>query len=302
MIYNSGFPLELFQGKNIDMVEHTIRVGKDIAANRSVSFVGIAKDSAPWIERNLELALVTGQQFKGWSGYVYENDSTDETVNLLEEFRSQYSSNFSYDSDKRPDLEYARDHSDPYHYIRASKLADARNRYADKPYNTDYICVVDWDIKGGWWVDGFFHSIALLQYVPNAGCMSAYGVLGSPCGEKRLESCDPKYRLMYDSFAYRDINANTVYNIKDVHKYNHIKCNVGEEPMPVKSNFGGISVYKREAFEGLRYSVVHHKPYDGAVDCDHVVMNRQIIDRGYGVYMNPSFLSSHSPHRYTHGT
>ena len=54
------------------------------------------------------------------------------------------------------------------------------------------------------------------MYLPDAACVGAYGVLGDMTGKLELEKTDPNRRLMYDSFAFRDINAPEKTHISEV--------------------------------------------------------------------------------------
>jgi len=290
------FPIELCPRNPNSDIETRISIGVQIAQSSRIKFVGIAKDAAPYINRNIEICKYIGERFANYDIYVYENDSTDNTVDILKHH------NIAFDSEKRPDLAYTRDDSpdiDPYHYKRCVKLVEARNRYMSLDYSDyDYVCVIDWDIKGGWWIEGFFHALTALNYLPEAGAVGAYGMLGEGTGKVQLENCDLKNRLMYDSFAYRSKNAPERLHISQVGVFNYVRTSIGDNPIEVNSNFGGITMYKKEALSGRTYSAKHWEPENGDVDCDHVCLHRGMREDGYKIYMDPTFISSHSPHRY----
>ena len=290
------FPLELCPRVPSDITTR-ISIGVQIAQSSRIKFVGIARDAAPYIDRNIEICKYIGERFNGYDIYVYENDSIDNTVDILNKHNI-----VKFDSEKRPDLGYIRDDSpdiDPVHYKRCVKLAEARNKYMSLDYSDyDYVCVIDWDIKGGWWIEGFFHAMTALNYLPEAGAVGAYGILGEGTGQTLLDQCQPSQRLMYDSFAYRAKNAPEQFHISQVGSYNMIQTAIGQDPIEVHSNFGGITLYKREAFSGRTYLAKHWEPQNGDVDCDHVCLHRDMRQDGYKIYMDPTFISSHSPHRY----
>ena len=137
-----------------------------------------------------------------------------------------------------------------------------------------------------------------MNYIHEAGAVGAYGVLGEGTGKVPLEDCNKNGFLMYDSFAFRSKHASEQFNISNVGAYNYIQTVIGNEPIEVHSNFGGITIYKREAFAGRTYTTKHWEPLEGDVDCDHVCLHRGMREDGYKIYMDPSFVSSHSPHRY----
>jgi hypothetical protein len=298
---NLDFPHELFtRYPECHDLDIRVAIGREIARTSTIKFVGIAKDAAPYIDRNICLAKQIGKEFSYYDIFIYENDSVDNTVEILTSHGGPY---MSFLSEKRPDLAYVRDDSsdvDPFHYKRCVKLAEARNKYTELDYSTfDYICVIDWDIKGGWWIDGFFNAITSLNYMPNAGAVSTFGAVGLGQDNTDVQKLEDADRiLMFDSFAFRHRRSPEQVHINRVGQSNYLKPMVGSDPVEVKSNFGGLAIYKREAFDGRKYEAKHWEPLVGEVDCDHVCLHRQMREDGFTIYIDPTFLSSHSEHRY----
>ena len=296
-----NFPFELFSCVDKQHINRDIELGGRIASTKTITFVGIAKDAAPHIERNIVLAKRTGELFKDYSIYIYENDSSDNTVEILQRHADDH---LSFDSETRPDLEYVRDNTgengDPYHYKRSEKIAAARGAYTNREYNTDYVCVIDWDMKGGWWIEGFISSLVPLEYLDSAACVSAYGVLGEMHGTVPLEDCKPEQRLMFDCFAFRPLGAPERTHITHCGRWNFIKTSIGQPPVEVHSNFNGVAIYHAKTFNNYHYSAKHWDDVEeGCVDCDHVCLHRDMRNDGHKIYMVPNMLTSHSPHRYS---
>jgi len=298
---NLDFPHELFnRHPHCHDLDIRVAIGREIARSATIKFVGIAKDAAPYIDRNICLAKSIGEEFAYYDIFIYENDSKDNTVDILQSHGNAY---MQYVSETRPDLAYVRDDSpeiDPFHYKRCVKLAEARNKYAELDYSTfDYVCVIDWDIKGGWWIDGFFNALTSLNYMPNCGAVSTFGAVGVGADDTDVKNLEDAERiLMFDSFAFRHSRSPEQVNIQNVGSANYLKAMVGADPVQVKSNFGGLALYKQEAFVGRRYEAKHWEPLVGDVDCDHVCLHRQMREDGYTIYCDPTFLASHSEHRY----
>ena len=57
----------------------------------------------------------------------------------------------------------------------------------------------------------------------------------------------------------------------------------GDEPLPVKSAFAGLALYRGKSVRGLRYD-------EGTRDCEHVSFHRALAERGGQLVLNPSLM------------
>ena len=78
--------------------------GRQIAKDRRVAFVAICRNAQPWLPLTLELVEQTGAMFKEWSAYVYENDSTDGTKEVLGLWQDGQQRHASLNINGRPHL------------------------------------------------------------------------------------------------------------------------------------------------------------------------------------------------------
>lgn len=282
-----SFPQKLFDRPN----KTTVSNGKSIAKKSNILFCGIARDVEKTLDNNIQRARFIGKYFQDFDIFIYENDSIDSTLDIIK------NSNINYLSEKRQDANYKQKINlgeDSNEYNRCKVLANCRNKYlsyaknADKKF--DYICVIDWDIYG-WSYDGFFDSICRLYNKENLVSVSAYGVLSEYTNTKSLEDC--KHRLlMYDSFAFRPFGYHEPITPGLQASFNQLKIT---EPLIVRSNFGGLCIYKKQILDYTYTAKVN----SGYVDCDHVTINDELSKSGYKHMINNTLIVSYSRHRFT---
>jgi hypothetical protein len=298
---NTDFPEQLFKPDNQLIYNYKLEQGEQICKNKSILFCGIARDTGFILDRNIQCLHRTGKLFKDHSIFIYENDSTDNTIDILNKNKSN---KLSFISEKREDQNYRiklDNGEDPWHFNRCSILAECRNKYLEYIENLetkfDYICILDFDLKGGWSYEGIMHSIFTLEHDKKYGCVSAYGVLADGLGNDTLEQHPIKDYLMYDSFVFRPKNWNKGLHILSTPLFNGICVKRGDEPIEVDSNFGGMAIYKSECLKDKRYEAMQWA--DGYVDPDHTVMNRKLLKEGWKIIFNPSMIVSYSYHAYS---
>ena len=298
---NTDFPEDLFVPEQhlLSLYLEKLKLGMNIIKNKSIIFCGICRDVENTIERNILCLHRTGQLFKDYHIFLYENDSTDNTVNIIHKYSND---KLKYISENRDDKNYRQDidnGKDMWHYNRCQILSDYRNKYLDyikNFYHYDYLCVLDLDVKGGWSYDGIKDAIFTLERDITYGCVSSYGILSDYHNIENLESINQSNYLMYDSFAFRPIGVRGIHML-NTSRFNSIIFKRGEDPIEVNSNFGGMAIYKMHTIKDKIYKARQFK--EGFVDPDHVVFNEQIINDGYKIILDPSMIVSYSNHKYS---
>lgn len=290
---STDFPEELFPAVNQDVVN----LGKEISSNKRILFCGICRDVGNTIHKNIKRIKRTAEKFKDHKVYIYENDSSDNTTEILKEFKNK--SLIECTTDNREDKNYKDIISqglDVKHLNRCNVLASCRNNYIDYLKNNcndyDYMCVIDFDIHG-WSYSGFYHSIACIENAKDISSMSSYGVLGDVKNTRYIENC--KQFLFYDSFAFRPLGLN-VPMTRGLQVQFNLLTPLNSNLTEVESNFGGMCIYKTDTIKDAKYSAKEH---DKFVDCDHVCFNREIKNNGYKHYFNPNMVVSYSKHRFS---
>jgi hypothetical protein len=298
---NTNFPEDLFKPLNIPLHHYRVKEGGKICKENSILFCGICRNVGDILDLNISRLHRTGTLFKNYKIFIYENDSSDDTLSVLQKNRSD---SVVYLSEHREDKDYLKkiqSGEDMYHYNRCKVLSECRNKYLSYLENMeedfDYICVLDLDLKGGWSYDGIKHAILTLENDKCNGAVTSYGVLADKYGKLNLEDAEVQKYVMYDSFAFRPKNWNKGLHILSTPTFNEIVLSRGDEPFEVQSNFGGMAIYKKAALLNKRYGA---KEWSfGYVDPDHVVLHNQMIQDGWKIMLDPSMISSYSHHKYS---
>lgn len=299
---NTDFPENLFEPQPDlkGLYNYKLGIGEKISKDKTILFCGICRNVGDVLERNILRIHRTGQLFKEYNIFIYENDSTDNTVEILSRYASD---NLKYLSENRSDKDYRQgidSGEDKWHHNRCVVLSNCRNKYieyANKNFSHyDYLCVIDLDLRGGWSYDGIKHGIFTINNENNIGCVSSYGVLSDYHNNYTLETVHQSQYLMYDSFAFRPWGLVGIHMLNTA-KFNKLQFFRSEDPINVYSNFGGLAIYNMNIIKDKTYEARQHK--DGFVDPDHVLINEKIIKDRYKIILDPSMIASYSNHKYT---
>lgn len=245
---------------------HRSLQGRVAAANRTVAFLAICRNAMPWLPRTLALVQETGELFKDWRAFIFENDSVDGTKDVLASLGPRFS--VSMTENGRPHLNYTKT-SD-----RTVALAEYRNKCrewaAEHCRDFDYAIVFDTDPWGGWSIEGVANTIGHLEdenYSQAAGMGSySWAVWGPPI-------CPTPTVIQYDGWACR---WNWWKERQDMNWFHLWHPPVGSEPVKMNSCFGQLAVYRMGNYlQGV---------YQGG-DCEHVAHWRTC---GGTCFLNPS--------------
>ena len=302
MNMNKGlmFPDDLFDIKDLELYQKTVSAGYIVAKEKRILFCGICRNVGDHLERNILRIKFSASFFKDYHIFIYENDSNDNTKDILEKYNDE---KLDFVSESRNDKNYQMlidGGHDPCHYNRCKVLASCRNKYMDyidKHEDYDIVCVLDLDLWGGWSYNGLLHSVAVLYNREENGAVTAYGVLSDPYNRTDLEENDPRRYIMYDCFAFRPNGEYKAVKKVSTGRFNFINQRPGSNAAFVNSNFNGLALYKREAISGLKY---HAKKWDEeSVDCEHISLHHNIKQKGWDIIFNPSLLVSYAHHKYS---
>lgn len=303
-MYNTNrisFPDDVFTIENRANYNSLVQRGYSVASDKTILFCGICRDVGEYLERNILRILYTASFFKDFRIFIYENDSSDNTREILLKYKNN---KLTFTADRRQDKDYRNlldQGNDPYHYNRCKVLANCRNEYIDYINNFsgdfDYTCIVDLDLMGGWCYDGFFHSTSVLDSERQNAGVTAYGVLANFDNSKDLEDVHPSRYLMYDCFVFRPFGPDEPVRNVELGAYNRVVVSPGQDPIVVNSNFNGLGLYKTRYLKRHRYDAIMQN--SESVDADHVVMHKQIRAMGGRIIMNPSMITSYSHHKYS---
>ena len=249
-------------------VEKT-QIGKSIAKKSNIAVVGLARNCELQLQDSID--RVFKLETNSTSFFIYENDSTDKTKDILKTNSDNNNieislNNFSYPLLSDRSLE------------RTHRLAKFRNHcldwIRDNHYDSDYVVVLDLDADLGFSVDGIYNNIFWLNSTDKAGGIGSYSLF--------LNHYQGIYKFAhYDSFAFRfndwqPSRGNDYHHIwfKDFHPM------IGSNPIPCYTCFGGLAVYKTEALIRCKY--------DGYLGSEHVRLHQNLQENGWNMYLNPS--------------
>lgn len=230
-----------------------VRLGREVARDASVAFVAICRNAMPWLHKTLGQVERAGEMFREWSAYVYENDSSDETKDVLGTWQDGQQRQASLNINGRPHL------NTTIEPVRTLALAEYRaecQRWVLHGDPVDYVVVFDADPWGGFSVDGIANSLAWLHADPTWYGLASYSWCEMMVGDR-------PFAAHYDAFAAR-LNH---WQRRDQQWFHHWMPPVGSPPVRFNSAFGQLALYK--ATQYLRGT------YRGD-DCEHVTFHKSI--------------------------
>ena len=238
-----------FAGIYADHVE----VGRWWARKHTVALVAICRNAMPFLPQTLKLVEQTGAMFREWTAFVYENDSTDGTKEILARWDDDQQRHVAMHDHGRPHL------NNTIEPVRTHALAEYRAACQEfvrrSRHRPDYVIVFDTDAWGGWSVDGVATSMAWMLRDPSWYGLASYSWAGVNGGA-----------IHYDAFAGR-LNH---WQRRDQTWWHHWHPPVGAPPVECRSAFGQLAVYRAQQWLDGTYS---------GEDCEHVCLHRSIAKK-----------------------
>ena len=256
--------------------EYRSLVAKGVATmkTKQVVICGLARDIADHVTATVQRIEQLGRMFKDFRVVIYENDSKDATRLALDGYlwRTRTTEHVTV---------LGHDINAPVNPgIRCLKRAERMAYYRNEVRNhiaknfvgwADNIILVDMDLPGGWSNKGVAHTFG------HYGTWDFVGSNGILFRDYALEKMKTVY---FDVWAFRWRGSDKPTRPEDI---NPRYWPNGTELVPVNSCFGGLGVYRVEAFTRCSY--------DGT-DCEHVPFHRRMREAGMGrLFMNPSQLT-----------
>ena len=246
-----------------------------LAANRQkLAIVSICRNAMPHLTNTLSLVDELAGFWRDCVYYVYENDSTDETASVLDDFAIRQWVTVEHDTLGGEDIR-------GFEPERTVRLAKCRTRcqqwVKENAKDANYVVVLDTDPAGGFSVDGVLNSLGWMCemlgetfHCREPGAMASFSLF------LRREEGDKAFGAAgYDAWAAR---LNWWEDRREHNWFHTLMPPVGSPPIPMNSAFGGLCLYTKEAFlSGV---------YEGG-DCEHVPFHRSMQRAGYQLFFNP---------------
>lgn len=236
-------------------------------SKHKVIFAGITRDNGRDTEKMMRFITKFGSFFQDYRVVIFEDDSSDDTLNILKKFESQdkkiriLSENFGIR--KRPSIEF---------------LSDIRNKYIDAINGDEYkkfdiAIILDLDMKYGFDERGILHSFSKINEWDILCSNGIYTKKGN----------------MWDAFAFRDSEfPNGLDKLKPEEYWGVIVPKIqkiyGPQSalLPVNSCFGGLTIYKIDSIKSCRYKSING-------DCEHVALHKCAREENNArIFMNPA--------------
>ena len=266
-LYTSvDFPEDRFPPNDAAAFRAKTAWGYEKMKNVSLVICGITRNDAETLPLTIRRIEKTGSLFRDYRVVVFENDSTDQTPDLLRRW--------GRDNPRVRVLIESIVALPVFSRSRFEKLAYCRNRYLDCVNESrelagyEYIMVVDMDLRGGWSCDGLASSFAETGWDAVASNAIAYHNLR---------------RTYYDTLALKPQSL-----LKKKWRYRLFgeawQFRRGDPLVPVESGFGGLGLYRREALLSRRYAGTR----GGREACEHHALNE---DGKWRFFLNPSQIT-----------
>ena len=255
----------------------------------TIIICSIVKNAERGLKVNIPVINELCSRFKDFRIVVYENDSTDQTKDLLRRWAlcdkerihvllndTGASSTIPSKSDVSCNPFFSK--------RRIEKMTRLRNFYMEyvdeKGWAADYFMVVDLDVAR-LFVEPV---ISTLKANKDWDVVTAFGYSRSPRLSKRYHD---GYALTMVGDENNPQTEEKIYSMPGILG----KLKPDDDWLKVYSAFGGLAVYKFEAVKGLRYKVLPNNDPRVEVRCEHFSLCKQIHERGYdNVYIVPSMV------------
>lgn len=254
----------------------------DDAFQKNILVVGLARNCGSTIKDSIVRLAAALAPFKSLQWLVVESDSSDDTVAALEGLHAGIPG-FRFISLGRLREKFP---------LRTQRIAHCRNSYLDEMENNptyaniDFVIVTDLDGVNNLisqeaiqscWTRGDWDVCAANQRGPYYDIWALRHDLWCPndCWEqqKYLE----KSGIEPEKAIYAAVYSKMITIPEDA------------EWIEVKSAFGGLALYRRQALKGARYAGLNDKGHEV---CEHVTLHRDLIAKGCRIFINPRLINT----------
>jgi len=229
---------------------------------------GCTKNSSSYIEKHLSLLYSMSPFFEKFKMMIYENNSTDNTREILEEFKKKHIL-FDYVSEN---INLS---------IRSQILAHGRNTLLNYISGYEYMIMVDLDD-----VIATFKPSQLKYLFETrdwdalfANCLGKYYDIWALRIKKAWMPECPFEMIDYDCWEMAK------YKSKSIISKHQIQIPTTHGLIPVDSAFGGFGIYRVSAIKHAKYNGIKN---DGKIVCEHVEFHNQL--KGARLFICPKFL------------
>lgn len=260
-------------------------------AGQSVTICGLARDCAARLPGMMLQLEQLGELFQSYEVIVVENDSSDNTGDLLDSWSGVNPKvktiRFSFIKEAKPAQTKLEDGPGWFQADRIQRICFARNIYLAElaACQTDYVIVVDLDLLRIS-LNGIATSFASPNHWQSVASNGLRYTLRAPF----------RPYVYWDTYAFEPVdgfmnNTQTLQGIRQSQKdLERQLCK--DEWQVAKSAFGGLCIYRADVLAGVEYTVLPNSDVDVPLLCEHIGLHREICQRNalFRVQINPSQL------------
>jgi len=273
----AGFPEPRFPCVDgaADAYQTAIAAGRRRMHDADVVITGLCRDVRMCLPRFAARVERLGSMFRDYHVVLYENDSTDRTLEFLHDWQA-LNPRVHVHSETLNIHRFPQARSLP----RAAHLAACRNhcrtRIVQDFAAAEFVIVADSDLLGGWSYDGIAHTFGHADW----DFVGSYGLIRRP-----FRSTAPWEYQHFDTWAFRPDPRANPYSGVDA---SELALPRGGPLLPVHSCFGGLGIYRAECLHAAEYS---------GEDCEHVALHTRLRERGFDrLFLNPSQIVLYTAH------
>jgi len=247
-----------------------------------LAICGLARNCASKLPANIQFIESLSTYFESTTIVVVENDSRDNTRNILNNWADSCSLVHLIDG-VVPVVENSFETTaNPYYSTkRVTRLAALRNQYLDflKTQTTppDFVVVMDFDVDRIS-LDGVLDSFSRAAEWDVA---TAYGYSLSTTFQERYHDTYALVPLGQENTPQLEAPLKAIQRAWKQEKN-------ANQLVPVYAAFGGLAIYKYQQINNLRYSVCPNGDYRVEARCEHFSIASQLQKNGYQrIVINP---------------
>jgi hypothetical protein len=261
---------------------NSYKIAVNTMKQKSVVIAGCCRSNERFMYNNLQIIDAIGSQFKEYKVVIYENDSNDNTRQILLDNKK---SHYTYIFGNNIKIE---NRTERIAYCRNKILEEVTKEFTDY----DYMLLLDLDdvLMTGRLI-GTIHSCFLYN-------TNQWDAMFANCSDKYYDIYALRKKNYLMTCCWNDTNTMKYIGIPHHEAYNKcidkyiINYPVYTKLIPVISAFGGAGLYKIKSITSLKnikYIGYEENHIDKQV-CEHVSFNTELVNNGYKLYINPKML------------
>ena len=260
--------------------------GKKRISSKTAVFGCLARDVEPNLHAMKRRLETLGKYFQDYVVIIYENDSKDRSRGLLQEWSDENPRIILMTCCDEGSCDCNLNLKDMYSYgmnspARMDKMRTFRQKVLDhvKLYYShyDYFIIVDFDLPGSFYLDGFFSCFCREDYDMVFGSgLTTFPFVGY------VNYDGLAFVAEHQSFDFKDTILNELIDMNRVLK----NPKIGDDWIRCKSGFNGMAIYRMDSIKQCSYDNNLQK-----FKCEHIDLHHDMyMKKSDKIYYNPSLV------------